>query len=350
MANPLHINIIQQGAEVWNEWRKLNPQVTPDLREINLTGANLSELHFGLDLSWADLTGANLYAAQLIFVDLKQANLCGANLGWADLRESNLENANLSNADIRGATFGRFNRAWRLVAGGTTQLFSIVGATRLDGADLSGAHIGHTVFDDVDLSTVVGLDTVKHFCASTISIETLYLSQGNIPEVFLRGSGLPEKLITYLPSLLNDPIQFYSCFISYSSKDQEFAERLYADLQSNGVRCWLASEDLKIGAELRFGLDESIRLHDKLLLAISASSIRSQWVQQEVETALAKERERRITVVFPVRIDDSIMQVNMGWPAYLRNTRHIGDFTLWKDYDFYRKAFDRLLRDLKPEE
>ena len=39
------------------------------------------------------------------------------------------------------------------------------------------------------------------------------------------------------------PIEFYSCFISYSSKDEEFAKRLHADLQSNGVRCWFAPEE-----------------------------------------------------------------------------------------------------------
>jgi hypothetical protein len=43
--------------------------------------------------------------------------------------------------------------------------------------------------------------------------------------------GLPDSLIEYLPSLLNEAIQFFSCFISYSSNDQEFADRLYADLQ-----------------------------------------------------------------------------------------------------------------------
>jgi hypothetical protein len=48
---------------------------------------------------------------------------------------------------------------------------------------------------------------------------------GPLPLIFLRGVGLPEPLIDYLPSLLHQPIQFYSCFVSYSSKDQTFAER-----------------------------------------------------------------------------------------------------------------------------
>ena len=62
----------------------------------------------------------------------------------------------------------------------------------------------------------------------------------------------------------------------------------YADLQSKGVRCWFASEDMKIGDCLRPRIDETIRLYDKLLLVLSKTSVASQWVEQEVETALAR--------------------------------------------------------------
>lgn len=41
------------------------------------------------------------------------------------------------------------------------------------------------------------------------------------------------------------------------------------------------------------------------------------------------------------------MGVKSGWPALLKHTRNVGDFTNWKDHDSYLKAFDRLLRDLR---
>jgi hypothetical protein len=53
---------------------------------------------------------------------------------------------------------------------------------------------------------------------------------------FLRGCGLPDRLIDYLPSLLGEAIQYYSCFISYSSTDYAFAKRPNADLQNSGAR------------------------------------------------------------------------------------------------------------------
>ena len=162
-----------------------------------------------------------------------------------------------------------------------------------------------------------------------------------------RGCGLPEALIQFLPSLLNQPIQFYSCFISYSTKDQEFAQRLHADLQAKGVRCWFAPEDLKIGEKIRVTIDETIRVYDKLLLVLSEHSVQSDWVEKEVETALEKEREQKRTMLFPIHLDDAVMEIKTGWPADIRRTRHIGDFTDWKNHDAYQKAFERLLRDLK---
>jgi hypothetical protein len=166
--------------------------------------------------------------------------------------------------------------------------------------------------------------------------------------VFLRGCGVPEDFITYARSLTTKAIEFYSCFISYSSTDQEFAERFYKDLQAKRVRVWFAPHDLLIGAKIRLAIDESIRVHDKLLLVLSETSVSSQWVEQEVETALAKEREAKgKTILFPIRIDNAVMEIKSGWPALLKNPRNVGDFTNWKDHDSYQKAFDRLLRDLK---
>ncbi len=154
-------------------------------------------------------------------------------------------------------------------------------------------------------------------------------------------------MIENVGALKGDPIQFYSCFISYSSKDNAFARRLHADLQNNGVRCWFAPEHMKIGDKIRPAIHDAIRLYDKLLLILSKDSVHSQWVEDEVERALEKERRDGSTVLFPIRLDDSVMEIDRGWPVTLRNSRHIGDFRHWKDHESYQAAFDRLLRDLK---
>jgi len=70
-------------------------------------------------------------------------------------------------------------------------------------------------------------------------------------------------------------------------------------------------------------------------------------VEKEVETAFENESTRNETVLFPIRLDDTVMNIKTGWPADIKRTRHIGDFKEWKDHDTYQKSFDRLLRDLK---
>jgi TIR domain len=128
----------------------------------------------------------------------------------------------------------------------------------LHNADLCAARFLGTTVSDIDLSNCKNLGTIRHTGPSSIDIRTLQRS-GRLPLAFLRGVGLPDNLIDYLPSLLNQAIQHYSCFVSYSAQDEEFARRLHADLQDKGVRCWFAPEDMKIGAKIRDTIDEAIR-------------------------------------------------------------------------------------------
>ena len=283
------------------------------------------------DLRTADRSGANLHQANLSRALLSRANLTGANLTRAmlggSLREATLESAKLIGAGLGPADLSEAN---------------------LRGADLTDAFIKDIILANSDLTGAIGLDSCHHLGPITIDHRTLAKS-GKLPLEFLRGVGLPDTLIDYLPSLLGEPFQFYSCFISYSSKDQKFAERLHADLQDKGVRCWFAPEDLKIGARTRPAIDEAIRVRDKLLLILSERSIESDWVEKEVETAFEEERRRKRTVLFPIRLDNTVMDTSEAWAADIRRTRTIGDFRHWKDHDAYQKAFDRLIRDLKQE-
>jgi len=288
LANPEHLKILKQGVEAWNKWRFENPDISPALTNASLPQANLIE-------------------AYLIEANLSKVDLSGADLTNADLTRANLQDA-----------------------------------------DLKETELGETIFVNTSLSNTKNLDSCRHYGPSFIDHNTI-IKSGSLPEVFLRGCGLPDSLIEYYPSLLNQPIQRYSCFISYSAKDDEFAKRLHADLQDNNVRCWFAPEDLKIGDKIRFGIDEAIRVHDKLLLILSENSIDSQWVEQEVETALEKERNEDRLILFPIRIDDSVFDTKAGWAPYVKNSRHIGDFSNWKDHDSYKESFERILRDLKGE-
>jgi hypothetical protein len=116
--------------------------------------------------------------------------------------------------------------------------------TTLKNANFEGAWIGNTSFTGVDLSVAAGLDKVRHHGPSSIDIDTLYKSGGKIPVEFLRGCGVPDDFITFIPSHfgVQQAIQFYSCFISYSTKDEVFARRLYSRMRDEKLRVWFAPE------------------------------------------------------------------------------------------------------------
>jgi TIR domain len=143
--------------------------------------------------------------------------------------------------------------------------------------------------------------------------------------------------------------EYLSCFISYSSRDSEFAKRLHADLVRQGVKCWFAPENLRIGDRFRQQIDDSIRAHDKLLLVLSAESIRSAWVEAEVEAAFERERNEKRVVLFPIKLDDEVMNTQLSWAANIRRTRHIGDFRGSITGVAYESAISRLLHDLRTD-
>lgn len=257
MANKEHLKIIRRGAEAWNAWRRQNPGILPELSQADLAKAVLRDAN----LRNADLVEANLSGAELFQSDLWGADLRDTNVRDADLFFANCTETKLIRSDLRGASLM-----------GTGLI-----ATDLNGADLTATQMGWTILADVDLSTTKGLETVTHGGPSTIGVDTLYRSKGHIPEVFLRGAGVPEEFITQIPALIASvkPIQFQSCFISYSHRDEEFARRLHSAMRSENLRVWFAPEDMKAGRKLHEEIFRAIQIHDKLLLVLSEHSMRS---------------------------------------------------------------------------
>jgi TIR domain/Pentapeptide repeats (8 copies) len=356
MADESQLEILNQGVAAWNEWRRKGIQV--DLSAATLSGANLTDANLsranlsGIDLSSGGLRGADLSRANLEGAKLIRASLHEASLSKADLDGADLSGADLRGATLRGANLGRADLSEACLSGadlGSARfLRAILNDADLSACSFSAAVFAETILSNVDLSSCKGLESIEHRGPSPIDIRTLQRS-GPLPLLFLRGVGLPDTLIEYLPSLLNQSIQLYSCFISYSSKNDEFVHRLHADLQDKGVRCWFAPHDMKIGAKILDTLDQAIRLRDKILLVLSEASIASDWVEDEVTKGFAEERQRSETVLFPLRIDDAVLTTAEAWAVKLRDNRNIGDFRNWKDHDAYQKTLARLLRDLRVE-
>lgn len=354
VANTEHLAVIQQGPAAWNTWRKLHPEIRLDLSGANLAGANLS----GASLSYAyvsgerlnaDLSNVYLSSADLRRADLSGADLSGANLSGGDLIEVNFSGANLRRADLSGANLTGANLSGADLSEANLVEVDFV-AVDLTRAVFTDAVIGWTIFADVDVRTIQGLETVLHQAPSTIGTDTVARSQGHIPESFLRGVGLPDPFIAFVLELMRSSMAHAPCFLRYSPEDQDFVEQLSTDLQRAGIRCWLVPEEMHVGKKMRSRIDNATRLFDRLLLVLSEHSIESAWVEKEVETAIDREARTGTPVLFPVYLDEAVMQTEQARAVALRSRRTIGDFRYWKQPDLYHRAFTRLLLDLKSAE
>ena len=177
---------------------------------------------------------------------------------------------------------------------------------------------------------------------------------------FLRDAGVPEDVIEHLLPLIRTgpPIQWHSCFISYSTKDEEFARRLHARMREAGLRVWFAPEDLKGGRNNYEQIVRAIQLYDKLLLVLSENSIKSEWVMTEIRKAREVEKKEQRRKLFPIRLVD--FDTLRDWTCFDADTGKdlavevreyfIPDFSNWKNHDAFESAFDRLLKDLRAEE
>jgi uncharacterized protein YjbI with pentapeptide repeats len=176
MANSEHLDLLQQGVDIWNAWRAEKPSIRPDLTQANLTkahlgganlsGANLSGANLieadlsgadlsntdlsaavlaqadlnGADLSGANVSGANLSKTNLVEAHLRSTNLHGANLIQADLFQADLREADLSGADLSGANLLRADLSGANVSGADLRGAVLVEAN-LAGADLTGCRV-----------------------------------------------------------------------------------------------------------------------------------------------------------------------------------------------------------------
>jgi hypothetical protein len=168
---------------------------------------------------------------------------------------------------------------------------------------------------------------------------------------------VPDNFITFMKSLTDAALEFYSCFISYAGADQGFAERLHADLQAKGVRCWFAPHHMRGGRKIHEQISEAIPFQDKLLLILSAQSMASNWVRYEVMKARKRELLEKRRLLFPIGLVP--FEALQAWECFDADTAtdlaaeirsyFIPDFSNWSDEANYKKGFERLRIDLQAE-
>jgi uncharacterized protein YjbI with pentapeptide repeats len=213
VASKEQLAILNQGVDVWNEWREDNPEEEIDLSGANLSdadlcGVNLSETYLGeadpnrnspgrspnavyimeaddkcvlrmrSDLSEANLEEANLSEANLSFANLRKAELCGVNLNGADLTSAVLNGAGLFGADLNEAILNKAD-----LSNSNLERAKLLGAklskakiweanlreAKLDGADLSEAVLNSA---DLYMASLIGADLTEACLMHVSMVET----------------------------------------------------------------------------------------------------------------------------------------------------------------------------------
>jgi len=126
-------------------------------------------------------------------------------------------------------------------------------------------------------------------------------------------------------------------FISYSRSDKEFAEKLASALKRHGITPWVDTSSIKVGENILQKTRSSFQSSDGAIIILSAASVRSQWVNYEMSSFLAREARQQKTLIYPVLIEDAEI------PVALRD----------RLYADFRGAFDvgleQLLQAIKPK-
>src|SRR5947209_5674044 len=111
MASQEHLDLLKQGVDVWNQWRKEHPEIEPDLSKADFRDIDLSQINF----TKADLSRANLNEANRSRANLSQATLVETNFSWSNLSKTDLNGANLTRCFVYATS------AWDIKLEGTKQ-------------------------------------------------------------------------------------------------------------------------------------------------------------------------------------------------------------------------------------
>ena len=365
MANMEHVQLVRRGRDVVARWREANPNELLDLnaaymsyvrapqvnisgaelrhadlmgavlRRANLSGCFLNPCHLyhadlreadlsnalfnGSNMRGADLRGADLTGADLDRAILSDANLSGANLTNANLQRTSLIGANLSGANLEGASFAgaslvRSDLSDAALTG--TDLFQTqIWGCNLNGANLAGAALGYTVFQDCDMRGAAGLEQARHDAPSTIGVDTLYRSGGQISTAFLAGAGIPASVAALQETISAASPDLEECYIACRDDDEEFARQLSDGLNAQGVRTWVFSERVR-GSALVSRLSSSdqeeverwLRSYDKLVVVASSRALDTETILNDITAARDKQQGADRWLLYFVAPDDGLMR------------------------------------------
>ncbi|MBD3306762.1 TIR domain-containing protein, partial [candidate division KSB3 bacterium] len=129
-------------------------------------------------------------------------------------------------------------------------------------------------------------------------------------------------------------------FISYSSKDQDFARKLASDLKQYDIETWIDITSIRVGDTLTSRIQQGIEQADYILMILSENSVNSKWVQEEIRAAYAQTRTNAEKILIPI-----VLEGEYEIPVFLRDIVY-ADFS---KLGSYQKNLRRLVAHITKE-
>jgi hypothetical protein len=364
----------------------------------------------GADMRGAKLDGLNIDGNKLLF---SHVNFDGASFRGATFSRTNFLGSTYIDADLTGATFDRciligcdlFKARCRDAKffGGTLEDACLIqtdfSGVLFAGTSLENALIGNTLFDGSYLGMIRDLDKVQYaklpddtppeiraalpsgHLPNQLDMDTItrtaemfkvinsnpdsdvppdeVLTPPDVFAEFLINNSIGDKFIDVYWKILSETSEGYeSVFISYSMRDQQFADFLYDKLHHSGIRAWYAPKEMEGGKTVIEQVRSAIHTHDRVLLVLSKNSLGSNWVSNEIRLAYKREREGAQRVLFPIRLvsfdelrEWELLDADVGVDlAHHVRSYFIPDFSAWPDRESSEHEIRRLVKALKKKE
>ena len=138
-------------------------------------------------------------------------------------------------------------------------------------------------------------------------------------------------------------------FISHSSIDKPFVERLATDLRTReGIDAWLDKWEILPGDRIPDKLEEGLANAGILVLVLSPDSVNSQWVSYEKDAWLIaqveEEKRAKLESRTPSRRLIPVLYKDCEKPFFLQSFLHVSI-----NDDNYEEGFQELIRGMRGE-
>lgn len=132
--------------------------------------------------------------------------------------------------------------------------------------------------------------------------------------------------------------KYEGIFLSHTSDDKPFVRRLKNDLERHGVtKVWLDEAEIQIGDSLIKKIEEGLKMTKYIGIVLSPRSIKSRWVEKELDLAMNREIGSGEVVVLPLVMEECDL------PTFLEGKLYADFYSPEK----YEDSLQKLLRRLR---